>query len=377
VRVHVSGSGHMLRVVQWLLRMGWGIDSAPDKAALRRNGQLIRLRWRQREKPLRLFIYKITGSGRSAHERRIEITTTYQKGLTRAFGYEDVVLGIDPNRRVLVGIDARRIEHGGKTGNASSFIDSEALQKAASNRLTSLRRQSQIFRVEHQAYFKPERLAEYLVNTTDIHRGVYDGFGEFSGNQRVSNPSALNVPADRCAGVELVLVAPSIKRNKHGLGKRILAAFEQENAVKLKNLHLSQDQFLHLSKIRQEVGLKGEEYVLKSERKRLTRAGKKDLASRISWISQRRPFEGYDILSYDTNGRRRYIEVKTTVGNGKVFPITENEWRVANTMRNRYFIYRVTAIDTKPNTKRFQDPIALERLGILKRCPLAWIIEYQ
>jgi hypothetical protein len=375
--IRVTASGHILHAVRGLLRLGWRFDRVPDNAELTRNGQLVRLQWGKHERTLRMFIYKITGSGRNIHERRIEITTTYPKGLAREPGYEDIVFGYEPEQEIFVGIDARRIEHGGKTGNASSFINPEGLRKANSEKLTILRRPSHIFGVEHQAYFKSERIAEYLLNAVDIHRGIYDRYGEFSRNRSVSNSISLNIPLNRCGGAELVMAGPASERRKQTIRKQVLAAFEEENAVKLKNLRLTQDQLFNLTRIRQEIGLRGEEFILKSERKRLSRAGKDKLAARISWVSQTRPFEGYDILSYETNGRKRYIEVKTSVGSTKIFPITDNEWRVAGVMRARYFIYRVTTIDTKPSTRVFQDPIEQEKLGILKRCPLAWTIEYQ
>lgn len=371
-----ASAGHTLHAVRALVHLGWKLESVPDKAKLRRNGQLIRLKWKKGEKQLRLFIYKITGSGRNKHERRIEITTTYPKGLSRAAGYEDVVLGYDTELAVFVGIDPRRIEYGGKTGNASSFIDPEGVHNATKQRLAVLRRQAQIFGVEYQAYFKAERLAEYLFNSVDVHRGVYGGNGEFSASRAIRGFGDLTMPAKYCVGEELVLKGPESKRKKQDIRKQVLTALEEDDAAKLRNLEVSQEEFLNLARLRQEIGLRGEEIILKSEQRRLARAGKADLAARISWISQTRPFEGYDILSYEIDGRERCIEVKTTSGSGRIFPITENEWQVAGARGTNYFIYRVTTVNTKPQTKIFRDPIALEKAGTIKRCPLAWTIQY-
>ena len=375
--VLVHSSGHILPAVQALLRLGFKFGRVPEGGRLTRNGQLIQLKWSAHEKRLRLFIYKITGSGRNVHERRIEITTTYQKGLARVFGYDDIVLGYDPGDDIYVGVDPRRIAHGGPTGNASSFINPEGLQKATNGRLAILRRPSQIFGVEHQAYFKRDRLSEYLANADDIHRGIYDGLGEFSENKVVEHPSSLNVPRDLSEGMELLLIGPASKKKRSRLSEEIIVAFEEGDTAKLKDLRLTQDQLLRLNMIRQEVGLKGEEIVFKSEVRRLNRARKEKLAAKISWISQTRPFEGYDILSFETDGRKRYIEVKATKGQINIFPITDNEWRLAATTRAQYFIYRVTKVEERPRIRIFKDPVQQEQIGVLKRDPLAWTIEYE
>jgi len=161
------------------------------------------------------------------------------------------------------------------------------------------------------------------------------------------------------------------------LSKQIVTAFEEGNTARLKEMRLTQDELLRLNRIRQEVGLKGEEVVFKSELRRLKRAGKARLAAKISWVAQTRPFEGYDILSFETDGRKRYIEVKATKGQNKMFPITDNEWRLATAIRAQYFIYRVTEVEGRPRIRIFKDPVGQEHIGVLKRDPLAWTIEYQ
>lgn len=375
--VLVRSTGHMRPAVEALLRLGFTFERVPEAGKLKRNGQLVRLKWGAEERRLRLFIYKITGGGRNTQERRIEITTTYQKGLEPALGYRDVVLGYDPDEQIYVGVDARRIDHGGPTGNASSFINPEGLEKATKTKLTMLRRPSQIFGVEHQAYFKRDRLAEYLINAADIHRGQYDRQGPFSRNTAVTpNPSFL-VEDQAAGGEELLLAGPASRKKRERLSREIVKAFEEDNTARLKDLRITQDQFFNLNKIRQEVGLKGEEYVFKSEVRRLKRAGKAGLAAKISWVAQTRPFEGYDILSFETDGRRRYIEVKATKGSNKIFPITDNEWRFAAQMGDQYFIYRVTKIDDDPRVKTFQNPVQQEQAGVLTRDALAWTLAYQ
>lgn len=61
------------------------------------------------------------------------------------------------------------------------------------------------------------------------------------------------------------------------------------------------------------LGLAGEELVIQFEQERLIRAGCERLAARIEHTSRvRGDHEGYDILSFETDGAERLIEVKTT-----------------------------------------------------------------
>ena len=52
--------------------------------------------------------------------------------------------------------------------------------------------------------------------------------------------------------------------------------------------------------------------------------------------------EGYDVLSFSTNGRERLIEVKTT-GFGVYTPffVTRNELETSKTESEQYHVYRV------------------------------------
>lgn len=90
------------------------------------------------------------------------------------------------------------------------------------------------------------------------------------------------------------------------------------------------------------LGRSGEEFVLRFEEARLARAGRKDLAGRIEWVSESRgDGAGYDIASFDEDGRDRLIEVKTT-NHGRSFPflVTRNELSASRAKEN-YSLYRV------------------------------------
>src|SRR5690625_7423187 len=63
----------------------------------------------------------------------------------------------------------------------------------------------------------------------------------------------------------------------------------------------------------QSLGLAGELLALEYESRRLHALGQKKLASMVEHVSQSRGDGlGFDILSFDIDGRERFIEVKTT-----------------------------------------------------------------
>jgi hypothetical protein len=61
------------------------------------------------------------------------------------------------------------------------------------------------------------------------------------------------------------------------------------------------------------LGRAGEEFILRFEHERLWRGGKRKLADRIEHVAETQgDYLGFDILSFENNGREKWIEVKTT-----------------------------------------------------------------
>ena len=91
------------------------------------------------------------------------------------------------------------------------------------------------------------------------------------------------------------------------------------------------------------LGRRGEEWVLKFEKKRLQSAQRADLAAKVVWASETiGDGLGYDIQSFTEQGKTILIEVKTTNGEKRrCFPITDHELNVADEERKRYRLYRV------------------------------------
>lgn len=99
-----------------------------------------------------------------------------------------------------------------------------------------------------------------------------------------------------------------------------------------------------------ELGLAGEEFIIRYEQERLSRAGKPGLAQRIEHVSKTRGDGfGYDILSFDDLGRNLLIEVKTTqFGDLIPFYASRNEIKVSERHSDSYCLYRVFNFRKEP-----------------------------
>ena len=121
------------------------------------------------------------------------------------------------------------------------------------------------------------------------------------------------------------------------------------------------------------LGRAGEQFVLDFERAQLIAADMPRLADRVEQVSLTRgDFEGFDILSFDTDGAEQLIEVKTTrYGAYTPFWVTRNEVDRSNEDADRYHLYRVFAFRKEPKLfrlpGRFDDSCRLEAAQYIAR----------
>lgn len=93
----------------------------------------------------------------------------------------------------------------------------------------------------------------------------------------------------------------------------------------------------------QRLGAQGEKFIKRQEQLKLKNA---DLELKSENVEKVLDGMGYDIHSFDLNGRDIFIEVKTTTGNNKTpFYISENEKAFCEMNKSKYFIYRVYNFD--------------------------------
>jgi hypothetical protein len=106
------------------------------------------------------------------------------------------------------------------------------------------------------------------------------------------------------------------------------------------------------------LGDAGERFVLDFEKRRL--ANSPHLAARVSWVSSERGDGlGYDIESFDENGDKIFIEVKTTRGGSRTpFFVSSNELTAATDLGAQYRLYRVYEYGAKPHIFVLRAPLA-------------------
>lgn len=107
------------------------------------------------------------------------------------------------------------------------------------------------------------------------------------------------------------------------------------------------------------LGERGEEMTLRSEHARLRTEDREDLARKVRWVSKEDgDGAGYDILSFDTSGAERFLEVKTTNGHNKTpFYISANEKSFADESKDRFRLYRLYDFASQPKAFTIKPPL--------------------
>lgn len=122
-----------------------------------------------------------------------------------------------------------------------------------------------------------------------------------------------------------------------------------------------------------DLGLKGELLVLEFEKAHLDTIGRKDLAELVRHVSvQEGDGAGYDILSFDDLGRKKYIEVKSTRGGLSTdFFISPNELAFAKSKGTQFSIYRVYDFKVDTSSASFYELIG-DPLETFKAIPTGY-----
>ena len=107
------------------------------------------------------------------------------------------------------------------------------------------------------------------------------------------------------------------------------------------------------------LGRAGEGLALAHERSALASAGRGDLAERVRWVSQQDgDGAGYDIASFQRDGRPRLLEVKTTNGWERTpFHISRNELAAAEERRDEWRLFRLWNFSREPKAFELAPPL--------------------
>jgi len=107
------------------------------------------------------------------------------------------------------------------------------------------------------------------------------------------------------------------------------------------------------------LGVAGEEFVVNYEKWRLTSSGQKRLANKVEHVAKTQGDGlGYDVLSFDSSGKERFIEVKTTsFGKETPFFITRNEVEFSRSEKDYFHLYRLFDFRKEPHLFSFRGKV--------------------
>ncbi len=122
------------------------------------------------------------------------------------------------------------------------------------------------------------------------------------------------------------------------------------------------------------LGNAGEEFVVNFEYFRLHSLGFKKLADKVEHVAKTKGDGlGFDILSFETSGRERFIEVKTTAfGKETPFYVSRGELKFAQQHTKEFHLYRL--FDFRKDPRMFDLPGAVEQHCTMN--PVSYICEF-
>jgi len=115
----------------------------------------------------------------------------------------------------------------------------------------------------------------------------------------------------------------------------------------------------------QSLGLAGEAFTVQFEHWRLIELGQHRLADRVEHVSQSKGDGlGYDVLSFESDGKERLIEVKTTTfGRDTPFFVSRGELALSHGAKDQFHLYRLFEFRKSP--RLFDLPGALDQHCLL------------
>ncbi len=169
--------------------------------------------------------------------------------------------------------------------------------------------------------------------------------------ERLTGAGSLNQAADAAVETEVteapqiddvlsILVDPPVQESEH----RLLNDRPPSIRKPVRRNYLEIESRNH------SLGKAGEKLVIEFEQQRLWRVGKKELSNRIEHVADSQGDHlGFDILSFEIDGRERLIEVKTTrFGSLTPFFASRNEVGVSESRNEHYQLYRLYHFTKQP-----------------------------
>ena len=128
-------------------------------------------------------------------------------------------------------------------------------------------------------------------------------------------------------------------------------------------------------KTTKDIGNLGEAIVCGHEKMRLKIKGYDAFVRLVQIVDSPSYHPGFDIDSFEADGteNHRYIEVKTTISRQKIqmygFHMSTNEWRVANTVKEHYCVYRLMLSENEKVLFVLRNPVDLYKQDLIEAEP--------
>jgi Domain of unknown function (DUF3883) len=186
-------------------------------------------------------------------------------------------------------------------------------------------------------------LQGYKQRTNFQREGLVDVVAE-----QVANTPALDRAAELAVD-RLADVPESISFDKLKADAPVRQVRTEEPRPAYARRAIKRDYFERESRNRS-LGKAGERFIVQYEQWRLETAGVGQLANQVDHVAETQGDGlGYDVLSFETDGRKRYIEVKTTAHDAATpFFVSKNELEFAREERDRFRLYRLYHFRTAP-----------------------------
>ena len=105
---------------------------------------------------------------------------------------------------------------------------------------------------------------------------------------------------------------------------------------KFKRKKISPEELKKIMQDKEKIGLAAEKFIFKKEIEKVSKINKNLNVEHIALIDVA---AGYDILSYNNNEEKIFIEVKAVSSSNFKFYLTSNEFNISNILKNNYFLY--------------------------------------
>ena len=235
-------------------------------------------------------------------------------------------------------------------------------------------------------YYSKERINEYdfkndLVELIKIYEQIYNDMNYLSYDQIIENIVATDEESLMKAQDAIRLIHHVIE--EENVEQKTLKEIDIPKVNKKVYKKLTDKKILKVDYIRKakkdaKNGLSGEKLVLAYEKEKMLKNNREDLVDLIDWVSSYDDSRGYDISSFDFdkdgNEYEIHIEVKTTEeGEKSSFFISSNEIDKMQEEQEKYWIYRVSKINSTPNFYRVNGK---EFFNILSIKPYTYVVNF-